>query len=371
MNRPIAFLTPYTNLENPYIALQRDLLAELGFDVRPLSLKAVLAGQCMGLSDPQNVVLVHWLENRLFKVGKARRGLSAKGAAQFAIYAAILRTARARTVYFVHDHAVHDVKPALRTLSQKAIALLRGSADIRVVHDPTFEQRYDARYLPHPLYWDQPAAAAAAAALPHVGTATPRFAIMGALRPYKEIDKVLEQWPVGAPLLIAGRGDDSYVALLRDIIRRRGLRDSVELIARFLTDDEFSSLLQQRDVLILPHRLDANLVSGAFFAGIGQVPVILAREAPFVAWVKQRVPGIYSFAHDAELPSRVSEISADWAELARSDSRAAARQEFGWQACLDAYGQLLGVGLRRADIADVNAAASTHQTAEASSAGRC
>lgn len=349
MNQPIAFLTPFTNLENAYIAVQRELLSELGFEVRPLSLKAVLTGGCLGLADPQNVVLVHWLENRLFTLGKVERGVSAKGALQFLVYAVLLKVARARVLYFVHDHAVHDVKPGLRALSRRAIALLRRIADQRAVHDPTFAPAYDAHYLPHPLYWDQPlehSSASAGTPLPrHAERRALRFAVMGALRPYKEIDTLLLHWPKDASLLIAGRGDPGYVAQLQGIIADRGLQDQVELQARFLSDDEFSQLLRAQDVLLLPHRVDANLVSGAFFAGVGQVRAILARDTPFISWAKGRIPGIYSFDSEEELPLRVAQIAADWPQLVGRDVRMAALSEFGWRACLSAYGEVLGTNL--------------------------
>lgn len=345
--RPIAFVSPFTNPQNAYIEHQKALLTGLGFDVRPFALEAVVSGQCTGLLSERNIVLIHWLEDRLFEVGVSERQLRPSGVLGFAAYAAVLAMAKARVIYFIHNHAAHDVKPSLASFSSTAIGLLGRLADLRVVHDPTFAQRYGATYVPHPLYWDPegPAGPPSSRRGGPLENSTPRFAIMGAVRPYKGIHGVLENWPVGIPLLIAGRGKPDYVVQLRNIIRRRGLEEWVTLEARHLDDAEFVRVLKEQDVLILPHQTGANLVSGAFFEGIGRVKAILARETPFITWAKTRFKSVYSFESEASIATCVAQIIADWTSLQTTDSRETAMTEFGRAACRRAYARLLGIGL--------------------------
>lgn len=125
---PIVFVSPFSNTENAYIERQQEILRALGCDVRPLSLGALLRGRCGGLASRRNAVVVSWLENRIFTPGRAQRGVSARGLAEFSLYVAVLAFARARVVFVHHDHEVHD---------------------------PSVAERYDADYLPHPLY-DEP-----------------------------------------------------------------------------------------------------------------------------------------------------------------------------------------------------------------------
>jgi beta-1,4-mannosyltransferase len=334
----IVYITPFRNTDNPYIERQKALLAELGFEVRPLSLRALLAGRCSGLLSRRNIVLVHWLESRVFELGVPERGISPLGATSFASYLIVLAVSRARVVYFVHNHSVHDVKPRYAGLSRAMIGLLRAVADSRVVHDPSCARRYEAAYLPHPL---------SSARNPPAGSPPPsadrpiRYAIMGALRPYKGIDGLLRAWPRGVELLIAGPGEPSYVALLARLIEARGLCEWVKLDARFLSESEFSEVMRRQDVLILPHLPNANLVSGAFFEAIGAAKVILARQTPFLAWAKTRFPCVLCFEADREIPDKLAQIAAAWPALRLLDSAAAAAHEFGATACRDAYRRFL------------------------------
>lgn len=331
----VVFITPFTNTENGYIARQVALVAGLGYEVRPLSVRALVSGRCWGLWSPENTVIVHWLENRVFRTGERDRRVSPVGLAEFVFYVAVLVAARARVVHVVHDHDVHDVRPSWRWLSRLAMRVVRRIADARVVHDPSFADHYDATYLPHPLY-DEPAGSP----LPH-GRAVPRFAAMGAIRPYKQLAQALEVWPHGAPLLIAGHGDPDYLALLRAIVAERGLGDDVTIDDRFLPDDEFFAALADQDVLLLPHRDGANLVSGAFFAGVGRVRMVLARRTPFISWVAATLDGVASFEDDAGLPAAVRQIVTQWGDLDAADLTPGAIAQFGDEACRAAYGDFL------------------------------
>ncbi|GIG53432.1 hypothetical protein [Demequina activiva] len=333
--QPIAFVSPFTNTENPYIARQREQLGELGFDVRPLSLRALATGRCAGLARRENVVVVSWLETRLWRASPHGKRLSLTGAAEFGALTLTLALARARVVYVVHNHDAHDVRPAFQGLSTWSVRTLRRLADARVVHDPSFADRYRATYVPHPLYRVPPQPARASA------RATPSFVALGAIRRYKALDALLEQWPSGVPLTIAGKADDAYLTELHAILERRGLSDCVSIDARFLTDDEFEQALAAHDVLVLPHRAEANLVSGAFFAGVGVVRVILARRTPFIAWAQEHLAGVRSFREDAQIAGEVLRILDDWPSLRSLDQSAAAVAQFGDEPCLSAWTQVL------------------------------
>ncbi|MBX2810663.1 MAG: hypothetical protein KTR25_02590 [Myxococcales bacterium] len=336
----LAYISPLSSSENSYIQIQKELLEELGFEVRPLSIASAIKGQCFGIFRRKNVIMVHWLENRLFKLGTPSRGLSVGGLLSFAGLSTLLLIARSKTLYFVHNHSVHDVPPQLVGLSQQVIGWLRSIADIRIVHDPTFVDQYQAQYLPHPLYGDLENQNTELSSSDHK-TSSPQFLIIGTVRPYKNIHKFLHFWPENTPLSIAGKGPEEYVLLLKKIICERALNNTVSIDSRFFEDDEFMNLLNRHDVIILPHRQNANLVSGVFFAAIGRSRIILARETPFIAWVKKHIPGIYSFQNDEDIPSIVKEIQRDWPDLTRNSSSSAAASLFGTNVCLNAFRSLL------------------------------
>src|SRR5688572_5769266 len=106
--RRVALVSPFTNSTNSYIELQKSLLRGLGFEVKPLSVKSLLRGAWRDLARGDSLVLFHWLETRAFVRRGAGVRLSVGGMCQFIGYVTLMRLSRARSVYFIHNHGVHD-----------------------------------------------------------------------------------------------------------------------------------------------------------------------------------------------------------------------------------------------------------------------
>jgi glycosyltransferase involved in cell wall biosynthesis len=341
-----ALISPFHNSENPYIELQKQLLAAAGFRVSPLSVRELFRGGLSRALRPENLLVFHWLEIRPYAGVASRKRLDPRGCAEFCFYAALIALSRARSVYFVHNHAVHDTEGWRRALSVRLIAFLRRLSSESVVHDPRSAAELQARYLPHPLYWANPNAAplsASRAGLAAVARATsaprsrPRFGILGAIRPYKGIAELLSVWPADSPLSIAGKGSEQYLSRLRELIERRGLSSTVLLEPGFLSDSEFDAKLDELDVLVLPHVANSMLVSGAFFEAIGRVPRIVARSTPFMRWAESQFRGVRCFARDEELPALISGFDGEWPEENVDADWQRASELFGWDACVAAY----------------------------------
>lgn len=335
-----AFVSPFTNTTNRYIDLQKQLLSDCGFAVKPLSIKSVLTGGAWGIFNRGNLMAFHWLETRPFVWKGATPGLALKGTLEFLFYLVLMTMARARVVYFVHNHAVHDTSGWHKKLSVQLIRLLRAMADVRVVHDPSHAGRYRAVYLPHPLYWDDGHHTPRHTGKPvPAATKPPQFGMLGAVRPYKNIHAILEIWPPGLPLIIRGRASDDYAAKLNEIILRRKLAPQVTFQSGYMSDADFSASLEALDVLILAHINDSMLVSGAFFEAVGQVPAIWARESPFIQWVASQLPNTLPFKDDADLVTRATALKV--MPPMDSDQGLAAIRLFGWKECVRSYSAAL------------------------------
>ncbi|HEY1214860.1 MAG TPA: glycosyltransferase [Bryobacteraceae bacterium] len=337
--RPRVLMCPFTNPTNRYIDIQKDLYRSVGYDVAPLSIKGLLTGGFADLFKPQNVLVFHWLEYRAFSRQKGTAQLSLTGCLILAFYCLLILIGRAKVVYFVHDQAVHDTVGFNRRLSMRIIAFVRRIADFRVVHAPDFQAPYRGQYLPHPLYWDAPGHPPRHAKAQQ--RSAPLYAMLGVIRPYKQIDAVLELWPADCQLHIAGHGTDAYLTTLNEIINRRALQEVVHLESRFLTDAEFAQGIADSDVLILPHAADSMLVSGAFFEAIGLVPVLIARSTPFMAWAARKFNNVILFEDVSELPAILRSVNESWHTYANNASHRKALDEFGWNACCQRYGQFL------------------------------
>src|SRR5690606_11922999 len=120
----------------------------------------------------------------------------------------------------------------------------------------------------------------------------PIFGILGAVRPYKAIDEVIQVWPDGYTLVVRGHGDHAYLQHL-DQLRRRRATDDISIEGRFLSPSEFDAALDEVDVLVIPQLPGSMLVSGAFFEGIGRVKAIIARKSPFISWACENLPGVF------------------------------------------------------------------------------
>lgn len=354
----VAYLSPFWNDTNRLTEIQKELLASNGYEVRPFSMRTLASPAALGLFRAGSVVLVNWLEMRPFVRRKGRMTLSVSGLVQFAIYWTVLAFARARVVYFIHDNAVHDTEGRLRRFSSRLIASLARLADVRAVHDPSACARLNARYLPHPLYWEFRPAQTGAGTSPgaHAGapvtasfaalrekTGQPTFKALGAIKAYKALHEVLEVWPQTAKLHIRGRGDPQYLERLDSVVRQRGLASAVVIRAGLMSEEEFDYEIATTDVLLLPHMAGSMLVSGAFFEAVGRARAIIARRTPFMAWAAGRLPGIYLFDQVEELPSLIDTVLADWPQLASAEAvREEARSLFGREQCVLQYGAVLG-----------------------------
>lgn len=347
--RPRVMVCPFSNPTNRYIEIQKDLYRSIGYDVVPLSVKGLLKGGFIQLFKPNNILAFHWLEYRPFKREKGRARLSLPGSLLFAFYCSLMLIGRAKVVYFIHDQAVHDTTGFNRRLSIRIIAFVRRLADFRVVHAPEFEAEYNACYLPHPLYWDAPGQPSTT---PKTDRATPLFSMLGVIRPYKQIDAVLEVWPRECKLYIAGQGTEAYLATLNEIIGRRSLRDAVRLDAKFLSDAEFARSIVDSDVLILPHAADSMLVSGAFFEAIGRVPLLISRSTPFMIWAAGKFDNVILFDDVLDLPKIVCSINESWPTIARNAANGLAVDEFGWNACCRRYEQFFETVVGRESAAE-------------------
>lgn len=340
-----AFVSPFANASNPFNESQKSLLRAVGYSVHPFSVRTLFSAKLPLLFDRRNLVVLNWMEARAFRSVAGHAVLSVSGLLILTFYLAVLLLIRARVLYFVHNHFVHDTEGGHRQFSARLIALLGRVADLRGVLDPTATDRYRAHFLPHPLLGPSPSAATPQAS---GGTAEadspPQYLIVGAVRRYKALHDVLAHWPQGVSLTIAGRADPAYADELRAVIVRRNLHPQVKLEIGFISDDDLHRRIRQAGALILPHQPGSALVSSAFFEAIGRARRIVARRTPFLDWAAARLPGIACFDTDAELASLVAaEPPPTSAPISAQtqDSFDAASQWFGFEACVSAYRQAL------------------------------
>lgn len=201
---------------------------------------------------------------------------------------AILASARCPIVGVVHNVADHDSNRAAALVS----SLLIRRASVYVTHTRDLEQSIrrlvpSARVVvhPHPVF-DYPLAR-------HVPAkrADLELLMFGLLRPYKGVDVLLDALALipnqSVMLSVVGESWQSE-SELRDLIARRGLADRVELVLRYVDDEQAAEYFARADAVVLPYRS---------VTGSGVLPLAFHYGKPVVA---SDLPGFRELLTDGE-----------------------------------------------------------------------
>lgn len=332
-----AFISPFSNPSNSYIEIQKRILLECGYQVRPLTLRTIFSPDLPTLLSRDSTLIFHWIENRCFSHGKNNPRFSLIGFLIWATYFLITKLTRGESVYFIHNHAVHDTTGINRTISKMLISAFGSICTKRATHSPPLAKFYRAHYLPHPLYWDSKTPTSEQCQGSQDRSGPLHFGIIGAIRPYKGIDRIISNWPKGHHLKISGQCSDGYLNTLKNLVKQFDLEDSVTIDARFLSDADLRQALDETDALLLPHNPESSLVSGMFFEAIGKAPIIIARPTPFIEWAANQTKCVLLLSSDESLPDIVAQACALNEDSTGLESRAFALREFGWNKCCERY----------------------------------
>ena len=147
--------------------------------------------------------------------------------------------------------------------------------------------------------------------------------LFGRLHPYKGIKFLLRAWKKVAArrpearLVLAGSGEEAYLAELSSLIQLLGLTNQVETHFRFVPDQELGLLIQAADVLVYPY--ESITQSGALLTGMAAGKAIVATA----------VGGFRETLHDGENSLLVEygneEALADAVQLLCDDAKTRAR----------------------------------------------
>lgn len=332
-----AFISPFSNPSNSYIEIQKRILLECGYQVRPLTLRTIFSPNLPALLSRDSILIYHWIENRCFSHGNKGPKFDLLGFFIWLTYFIVTKLSRGESVYFLHNHAAHDTTGINRTTSKMLIRVFGSICTKRATHSPPLARFYKAHYLPHPLYWDSNAKTSKQSPGGRERSGPLQFGIIGAIRPYKGIDSIISNWPKGHHLKISGLCSDGYLNTLKKLVKQYDLEDSIVIDVRFLSDADLAQAIDETDALVLPHNPESSLVSGMFFEAIGKTPIIIARPTPFIEWAANQTECILLLSSDELLPDVVNQACSLNDKSMGLESRSFALREFGWNNCCERY----------------------------------
>lgn len=264
---------PYVWDTNEYTKSQMRLWRKLGVQTKSIDYRILKVLPLLSVRRKECAVL-NWFEDRInharFPWLEVIRSL---------LVLLVIRLSFRRIVWVKHNFQGHD-NP--RKHLRNFIEFVMGKVStFKLAHRPLngFE------YIPHPTY-DISSLAECERDIPYI--------YFGVVKPYKGLYELLEKWPIGTPLLIAGKSQSkSLTQQLKQLIADRGL--DVEWRNYFIPNEELSGLLVRSQCLVVPHKEDSMIVSGAPFFAMGCGANILVRNGGFGEYLQSCFDGVTLF----------------------------------------------------------------------------
>lgn len=225
----------------------------------------------------------------------------------------LMRSARIPTVILVHNAKPHEWFPATQMLTRAVL----NDASRLIAHSQTVVD--DLRsygvvtptvVTPHPPNfepWRSP-----------VPSGPPnRLLFVGFVRAYKGLDLLIEalaKLPHDYGLTVAGEfwsGEDT----MRELLSAHNLEERVEVLNRYVPDEELSSLLASHHLVVVPYKsaTQSGIVPLAFAAGR---PVVATNVGGLAEAVSDRVNGILCPPDSDSMARAIQMAASDYSRLA-------------------------------------------------------
>ena len=295
----------------------------------------VRAGSRLRALDPELLIVPWWHPFFGPSLGLAARRARGRGG-------------RAVRVFLCHNVAPHEGTPLDRALTAYGL----GAADAFLVHARSEEERLQGwargrpvRVHPHPTYdVFSERAPSRDEARRTLGVSGRVILFFGYVRPYKGLADLLEALRRARPdawdrLLVVGEfyePRERYRALLED----PRLRDRVQVVDRYVPNEDVSRWFAAADVVALPYReaTGSGIAQVAFGAG---APVIATRTGGLEEVVDEGKTGLLVPPGDPDALARAIERFFDEGMAgALREGVADARSRFTWDGLVDALESL-------------------------------
>jgi glycosyltransferase involved in cell wall biosynthesis len=283
-----AFMYPHRS-QNEFLDLNKKALKKLGYDVRETNLDFV---KFLISSPKKAIVILNWVEDRVY-------GRSYKRVVQYflkMIALVIFSKIFAKKTVWVK----HNFKPHNSAGSMKRFKFICGLYSFLKIRPVALEEYYSTPALIHPLYKNDKTI------LKNLGLNKKYdndVIFFGGIKPYKNLDLVLQDWPLSLSLKIVGKcSDASYINKLNSIIIERRL--NVTWDNRFVSRCELDDLLNVSKFVLLPHAEGTMISSGSFYHAIGEGCNILTNDSIFGREKSKR----HSFVHVMDIKSLSNDI---------------------------------------------------------------
>lgn len=260
---------PFDTGVNQYGQRMKEIFSRFG-TIEKISYRKMLTSPF----NKKELGVVNWVDNQFLN---SKGNISFLGVLKVYLKLVLLKLNCKKIVYIRHNVYPHNTHPSsIRNLTRMTDRLCR-FFDTTFVHSPVFSHGFE-KYIPHPLY-QYPLTKAKC---DKVQRDDDLYIIFGRIVRYKKIDEVIKFFPKNKKLIIAGFCEDElYRDELNALVSKN---NNIEIISRFLNDDEAGRLVESANAMIISHADEDMIVSGSFFYALSQRISIICVETPFMRW---------------------------------------------------------------------------------------
>ncbi|HLT07347.1 MAG TPA: glycosyltransferase [Cyclobacteriaceae bacterium] len=251
---------PPVNEENKYIDILVTALRKGGYVVHPL--KVLLSSK--QLFDSIHLVHLNWFEN----VDDSSYQSALKSFFRKMFVLSVIRISGKKLVWTMHNRSSHEKRTGWisRTITRYLIKwshkIVIHSHQSRAIMAKEYPEALEKLcYIPHPDFIDIYGPVQKSSRLSSAGPL--KLLFVGAVKPYKNIELLIQvaaKFEDRIEVTIAGKPNTpSYGDRIKKLADSAG---NVQLVPRFIPNEELPRFMAETDLLVLPYDLKSSLNSG-------------------------------------------------------------------------------------------------------------
>ncbi|MBQ4828186.1 hypothetical protein J8L84_02690 [Alteromonas sp. MMG017] len=300
------FFEPITH-SNQFIEINKNILEKIGYKPVKFSLKSIISN----LKNRTPLVL-NWVEDQPYRkdIGKLKAFLIT---VKFLVLIGLSPIFSSKRVWIKHNFKPHNSVGSL--FYYNIICFFLKFFQFEKVY---LESYLGGSSIIHPLYLADEKLSSKVSVVQNTSkNKAKKVLFFGAVKKYKGLHTLLEEWPPEIELIIRGKCVDlSYASELMEIIIRRKL--NATWVNGFVSDSELENLLECTDFIILPHEDESMISSGTFYHAISYGCNVLTKQSRF-ALAKSERHNFVNVVDFAELnPLYLQEIYIDRSRVIES-----------------------------------------------------
>ena len=279
---------------NSYTASMKRILGNL-FVVSPFRFKHCLKIHDWALVRSYDAIILSWRDNAI--VGH-NGNVSYLGIVKYFSEILLLKLLVKRVIFVRHNKFPHHIKQKNIYRVMRIINWSEKLYDLVFIHSGT--QDLEGRlYVPHPLYFR---------GLSDLEINVSResyYVVFGRVERYKKIVELISELSSDLKLIVIGKCKD---AVYKNEILASINGKNVELIDKFLSDEEASIIIRKSNGVVIAADSADMIVSGSFFFSVSLGVPVYAIKSEFLEWLNSEhsFPGLYIYDSISSLASSLN-----------------------------------------------------------------